>query len=108
MPTHDPFFDYDVAKGIVKRALKEVADFKGNDIENFTFRRFKSFLLFVSALQTGIRSVRRDERRYYNIRFDDDMINQWVTVGDCIKWVLRKKGLRVSSTKKLSRSELEE
>jgi len=87
-----------------------VADFRGDNIEHFRFNRFNSFhtLLFVAAIKRGVRATRRDENRYYDLRIDDNSIGEWDTVGDCIEWVKKKKGLRMSNTAKLKRPDLEE
>ncbi|UCG61255.1 MAG: hypothetical protein JSV52_13180 [Candidatus Zixiibacteriota bacterium] len=101
-------FDKALAKEIVKQALKKVADFKGDNIEDFTFSRFQDFhkKLFLSALKKGVRSVRRDGKGFYDICLDDDSIEQWETVGDCIQWVYRNRQLYRTSSKKLPQSKL--
>ncbi|UCG61706.1 MAG: hypothetical protein JSV52_15580 [Candidatus Zixiibacteriota bacterium] len=103
-------FDKALAKEIVKQALKKVADFRGDNIEHFTFSRFEDFhkMLFLSALKAGVQSVRYDDTTHYDIILDHDSMDKWKTVGDCINWVNGKCGLiGTSNTKKLSRAELE-
>lgn len=101
-------FTREMAKKVVSRALRAVADFSGKNIEEYVFKRFKTFHkeVFLSTLKKEIHSVNLDEHRYFDICLNEDSFKQWVTVGDCVEWVYENVVIRRAKTKKLSKTEL--
>lgn len=81
---------------IVKKALKEVADFTG-DIKNYEFKHFHEFhkKIFIAKLKGYInegpyydRAGNSDYERYYDIGLSMGLINSWKTIKDCIGYIV--------------------
>ena len=102
-------FDQSDAKWVVMNALKDVADFRSDNIEHFTFRRFRTYhkSVFLASLKLSIQQVVEGDRKYYDIMLNDDSIDQWATVGDCINWIVQNRKLRIGTTRRLTRPDLE-
>ena len=101
-------FGEEEAKTAVLASLREVADFAGTAIEAFTFRRFNSFhrQVFLGALKVRVQRTPRDDGGYYDVLLNDDSLDEWPTVGDCIKWIARNRKLRAGDASVLSPDDL--
>ena len=66
-------FDQSDAKWVVMNALKDVADFRSDNIEHFTFRRFRTYhkSVFLASLKLSIQQVVEGDRKYYDITKKD-------------------------------------
>ena len=82
-------------KEIVKKALKEVADFTG-DIENYDFKHFHEFhkKVFITKLKSFVnegpyykRSGETTKDRYYDVPLSIGIFNTWNTITDCINFI---------------------
>ncbi len=71
------------AKEFVIAALREVADFNTDDVDNFSFSEFTDFQIhvFSEVLNQEI------ESENYSITLNHTIISSWDTVGDCIDYV---------------------
>jgi hypothetical protein len=80
---------------IIKKALQEVADFKG-DIKNYEFKHFHEFhkRVFATNLKKLInespyytRSGSLEYDRYYDVPLSMSVVNSWQTMFDCINYI---------------------
>lgn len=93
-------FTTEIAKGIVKNALRKVADFRDNaDFEQFTFQHFHDYHkeVFLTHLKLGTNAI-KDANSYYDIVLNANLINQWNTLKDCVDYLFEENILRVSNT----------
>ena len=91
------------AKEAVKNALRDVADFQGEDIEGFTFQDFKPYhvKVFLAALKLNVRKFTEGDDGYYDLPLTKDSVDKWPTIGDLIGWVAQERALRTSSHERL-------
>ena len=84
-----PDFTRDLAREIVRKALKRVADFRDtDDIEQFTFEDFQDYhkKKFLTALKLETNSV-KSENKYYDIVLNQTSMDRWNTICDCIDYL---------------------
>lgn len=98
MPPEIKEFDEGTARDIVKRALDLVADVKNNDIDNFTFTRFKPYhaTVFIDAVKVYVKAVKRSEKSYYDIKLTRSHLNNR-TVGAFIQFLVTNKKFALSN-----------
>lgn len=95
---------------LVRKALQSVADISESEpIEQFVFNRFHAYhkMVFLTTLRALVCSWQVDESRHYTIGFNENDINGWPTVRECVDWVYERKGIETSNTKKLKKNDLE-
>jgi hypothetical protein len=95
-----PKMTRELATEIVKKALKEVANFPDNaDIEQFTFQHFTDYhkAVFLTALKLEVNRIRGDDK-YYDIILNPDSISQWPTMKECIDYVYAHSAIRTATT----------
>ncbi len=98
-----PTFDNALAERLVKKALKEVADFPDNaNISSFSFQHFNDFhkLLFASALKKEVISI-KDGSSHYDVVLNPNIINNWSTVQDCINYLVNNQQMMFRNTSKV-------
>jgi hypothetical protein len=97
MPPEKKKFDAGTARDIVKRALELVADFAGDDIDNFTFARFKPYhtAIFIDAVKAYVKAVKRSEKSYYDIKLKASDLKK-STVGAFIQFLVKNKKIAIS------------
>ena len=101
-------FRDDVAR-LVRAALQSVADVSDSEpIEQYVFTKFHPYhkLVFLLTLHKVVGAWKIDEQRHYNIGLNENDIDAWPTVKDCIDWVFGRKVIARSNTKTLQRPDL--
>ncbi|MFT4683972.1 MAG: hypothetical protein ACI863_000571 [Flavobacteriales bacterium] len=88
-------------KSIVKSALQEVADFSG-EIDDFTFIHFQEFSkqVFANKLVELVKAAPYHDESggvipslRYDIILSMSTVNSWVTINDCINYVVNDQGV---------------
>lgn len=98
-----PTFDNPLAERLVKKALKEVADFPDNaNIGSFSFQHFNDFhkSLFANALKKEVMNV-KDSSSHYDIVLNPNIINSWSTLQNCIDYLVTQRQMRFRNTSKV-------
>jgi len=95
-----PELDRERIIDIVTEALKEVADFQDDaDIEGFSFQHFHDFhkKVFATTLKKEVLNVKNDEF-HYDIVLNENIIENWDTLGDCVDYIREENILYHSDT----------
>jgi len=91
-----PEFDEALAKKVVSDSLLAVGDFPDpDDIGNFPFRLFNDYhkRIFLANLKLNVLKI-KDNGEYYDVILNEDLIDGWTTLQDCINYVKNNKMLR--------------
>jgi hypothetical protein len=94
-------FTREIAKEIVRKALKEVAQFDG-EFEHYTFQFFNNFhkTVFMNSIKFLTNQIKNDGQ-YFDIILDSDLFNRWNTIKDCVEYLASKRQRRILSTDKI-------
>jgi len=91
-----PEFDEELAREVVSKALSAIADFSDpNKIGEFNFRLFNEYhkKLFMANIKLNVLKIRENDE-YYDVILNEDLIDGWTNLQDCINYVKNKKMLR--------------
>ena len=94
MPDQQGRLTHQEVKACVIEALKAIASFSGNDVEQFVFTRFKALhkKYFNQGLKLAVRKIRTNALICYDIDLGSDPYQHWPNVGECITWVCSHSG----------------
>lgn len=98
-----PEFNRTVMNGCVKKALEQVADFPDDaDIGEFSFQHFHDYhkKMFITTLKNAVLNVQNEEF-HYDIVLNEDIMDNWDTVNDCISYLEQENILYHCDTSKV-------
>ena len=97
-------FTRELAVTVIKKALHTVADFNDTaDVTLFTFAHFLDYhkAAFISSLKNEILNIKEDDY-YFDVALDPGCIDNWNSINDCVKYLLKNSDRYPGDTKRLT------